>query len=429
MRPRGQASPVSAGQGCDRRLRVLILTKVFPNSVNRHGSAFNRQQFVRLSRLCDVHLLALIPWFPGAHLFATTSEAGRLHSVPAREEIDGLEVKHPRAFFFPRFGYAMNPLTFALSLLPTVVPLRKQVDVILGSWAFPDGIAAIELGRWLGLPVVVKVHGSDLNLLTGYGGIRRVLRRKLPLADRLVAVSRPLAAKAAELGVSADRIAVVPNGVDRALFAPRDRMEARRELGLPSGQLILYVGRLESAKGVLDLLQAFDQIAPSSPDLCLALVGEGSEMSRCRDAQSKWPGRVFVPGVQPLAQVARWTAACDVLTLPSWNEGTPNVVLEALASGRRVIATRVGGIPDVLGTAAIGEMVSPRRPDELAPALLRAAYSSYDPMAVAAAGPPDWDVSAGLLHQVLLSARDGSAIPDELRPGAMRQATSTAADG
>jgi glycosyltransferase involved in cell wall biosynthesis len=407
---------MSAGQRFDRRLRVLILTKVFPNSVNRHGSAFNRQQFVRLSRLCDVHMIALIPWFPGAHLFATASEAGRLHAVPAREEIDGLEVKHPRAFFLPRFGHAMNPLTFALSMLPTVFPLRKQVDVILGSWAFPDGIAAIQLGRWLRLPVVVKVHGSDLNVLPGHSSIQWVYRRKLPLADRLVAVSRPLAAKALELGVSADRIAVVPNGVDRALFAPRDRAEARRELGLPTGRLILYVGRLESAKGVLDLLQAFDQIAPSSPELCLALVGDGSEMSRCRGAQAKWPGRVFVPGVQPLAQVARWTAACDVLTLPSWNEGTPNVVLEALASGRRVVATRVGGIPDVLGTTAIGEMVSPRRPDELAQALLRAAHSSYDPMTVAAAGPPDWDVSAGLLHQVLLSARDGSAIPDELRP-------------
>jgi glycosyltransferase involved in cell wall biosynthesis len=395
---------------------VLILTKVFPNSVNRHGSAFNRQQFVRLSRLCDVHMIALIPWFPGAHLFSAASEAGRLHAVPAREEIDRLEVKHPRAFFFPRFGHAMNPMTFALSLLPTVFPLRKQVDVILGSWAFPDGIAAIELGRWLRLPVVVKVHGSDLNVLPGHSSIRRVFRRKLPLADRLVAVSRPLAAKAAELGVPPDRIAVVPNGVDRTLFAPRDRTEARRELGLPAGRLILYVGRLESAKGVLDLLQAFDQIAPSSPELCLALVGDGSEMSRCRDARAKWPGRVFVPGVQPLAQVARWTAACDLLTLPSWNEGTPNVVLEALASGRRVVATRVGGIPDVLGSAAIGEMVSPRCPDELAQALLRAVHSSYDPMTVSAAGPPDWDVSAGLLHQVLLSARDGSPIPDELRP-------------
>jgi len=403
------------GQGLDRRLRVLILTKVFPNSVNQHSSAFNRQQFLALSRLCEVNILALIPWFPGAHLFSARSEAGRSCVVPARETIDGLDVLHPRAFFFPRFGYSANPLTFALSLLPAVWPFRKKVDVILGSWAFPDGIAAIQLGHWFRLPVVVKVHGSDLNVFTENGRIRRVLSRKLPRADRLVAVSRPLAARAQELGVPSDRIAVVQNGVDRSLFSPSDRMEARRALNLPDGRLILYVGRLESAKGVLDLLDAFGRIASGSPKLRLALVGSGSEMPRCQEAVAKWPGRVFVPGAQPLAQVGQWTAACDILTLPSWNEGTPNVVLEALASGRRVVATQVGGIPDVLCSTDLGEMVPPRRPDLLAEALVRVVHSSYDPLTIAAAGPPSWESSAHLLHQVLQSACDASALPDEVR--------------
>jgi glycosyltransferase involved in cell wall biosynthesis len=400
------------------RLRVLILTKLFPNSVIKNGWAFNRQQFVALSQLCDVHVLALIPWFPGVQLFSGKSEAAGLCAVPARECIDGLDVLHPRAFYFPRFGYSANPMTFALSLLPTVLRLRKNVDVILGSWAFPDGLAAIKLGRWLGLPVAVKVHGSDLNLLSGHSIIRRVLCRGLPLADRLVAVSRPLAAMAGELGVPDDRIAVVPNGVDRALFSPRDRFEARRELNLPDGRLILFVGRLESSKGVLDLLQAFEQIVSASPELRLAMVGDGNEMARCRQVQANWPGHVFLPGSQPLAQVGRWVAACDVLTLPSWNEGAPNVVLEALASGRRVVATRVGGIPDMLNSSVTGEMVSVRCPNELAKALLRVSHSNYDPLTVAEAGPSDWHHSARLLHQVLLSTRDRSPLPKELRASA-----------
>jgi len=129
------------------------------------------------------------------------------------------------------------------------------------------------------------------------------------------------------------------------------------------------VGRLEASKGVLDLLQAFEKIAPRSPELRLAMVGDGSEMPRCREAQARWPDRIFLPGAQPLARVARWIAACDALTLPSWNEGTPNVIIEALASGRRVVATRVGGIPDLLDSTLAGEMVSVRRPDELAEAL------------------------------------------------------------
>lgn len=402
-------------QPSGRRLRVLVITKIFPSAVNPHAGTYNRQQFAALSRMCDVRVLGLIPWFPGSQLFSNKSEGGRLCATPARECIDGLDVRHPRALYFPRFGHIANPMTFALSLLPYVWPLRRQLDVILGSWAYPDGIAAILLGRWFKLPVVVKVHGSDLNLLPGRSSIRGVLSRKLPHADRLVAVSRALAAKAHALGVAADRIAFVPNGVDRALFRPCDRSEARRELELPDGRLIVFVGRLEASKGVLDLLQAFERIAPRSPELRLALVGDGVDRPSCLEAQSRWPGRIFLPGPQPLTKVARWIAASDTLTLPSWSEGTPNVVIEALASGRRVVATRVGGIPDVLGSAVAGEMVTAHCPDELAEALLRAAHAVYDPVAVAATGPVDWGESARLLHQVLLSACDGTPLPKELR--------------
>ena len=398
-----------------RRLRVLILTKIFPNAVDQHAGTYNRQQFAALSRLCDVKVVGLIPWFPGAQLFSRKSKAGRLCAVPARECIDGLDVLHPRAFYFPRFGHTANPMTFALSLLPAVWPLRRKVDVILGSWAYPDGIAAILLGRWLNLPVVVKVHGSDLNSLPERDSIRRVLSRKLPCAHSLLAVSRALAAKARALGVAADRIGFLPNGIDRAIFRPCDRTEARRELELPDERLLLFVGGIEASKGVLDLLQAFESIAPRSPELRLALVGDGTELPRWREARARWPGRILLLGAQPLPKVARWIAACDVLTLPSWNEGTPNVVLEALASGRRVVATRVGGIPDVLGSAVAGEMVSARHPDELAEALWRAAHATYDPVAVAATGPMGWDESARLLQQALLSARDGSPLPQELR--------------
>ena len=405
----------AADRPSERRLRVLIITKIFPHAVNQHAGTYNRQQFAALSRLCDVKVMGLIPWFPGARLVSRKSEAGRLSAVPAQECIDGLDVLHPRVFYFPRFGHSANPMTFAVSLLPKVWPLRRKLDVIMGSWAYPDGLAAILLGRWFKLPVVVKVHGSDLNVFSERDSVRRLLARKLPRADRLLAVSRALAAKARALGVAADRIGFLPNGIDRAIFRPCDRTEARRELELPDGRLLLFVGGIEASKGVLDLLQAFESIAPRSPELRIALVGDGSELPRWREARARWPGRIFLLGAQPLAKVARWIAACDVLTLPSWNEGTPNVVLEALASGRRVVATRVGGIPDVLGSAVAGEMVSARHPDELAEALWRAVHATYDPVAVAATGPMGWDASARLLRQALLSARDGSPLPQELR--------------
>src|SRR6185369_6779995 len=127
---------------------------------------------------------------------------------------------------------------------------------------FPDGVAAVTIGRLLGVPAVVKLHGSDMNVLSTMPPVRRLLQRALPRAERVVAVSRGLGEKARALGVPPGRIALVPNGVDRELFRPQDRATARQELGLDIGErpLILYVGRLERSKGTDDLLAAFKRL-------------------------------------------------------------------------------------------------------------------------------------------------------------------------
>jgi teichuronic acid biosynthesis glycosyltransferase TuaC len=387
-------------------LRVLIATRLFPSAADPLAAAFNRQQFAALARLCQVHVLGVIPWFPGAGLFARWSAAGRLTTVPARERIEDLEVEHPRVLYLPRIGHALAPALYAASLLPWLNERRGKVDVVLGSWAFPDGVAAVTMGRLLGVPAVVKLHGSDLNVLTELPPVRRLLQRALPRADRVVAVSRGLAEKARALGVLPERIALVPNGVDRQLFQPGDRAAARRELGLDIADrpLVLYVGRLEQAKGIDDLLAAFATVAAARREPVLALVGDGSDAGRCRNAAAALPGRVLVPGPLPLPEVAHWMAACDLLVLPSWNEGTPNVILEALASGRRVVATRVGGIPDVITSPALGELVPPRDPKALAAALLAALAEPYDPAALSVSAPGGWDDSAARLYQVLLAA-------------------------
>jgi glycosyltransferase involved in cell wall biosynthesis len=387
-------------------LRVLITTRLFPSAAQPLAAAFNRQQFAALARLCNVQLLAVIPWFPGAGLFSRWSAAGRLTGAPARECIDGLEVEHPRVFYLPRFGHALAPALYTASLLPWLKEYRGKVDVVLGSWAFPDGVAAVTIGRLLGVPAVVKLHGSDLNVLSTMPPVRRLLERALPRAERVVAVSRGLGEKARLLGAPRERIALVPNGVDSELFRPQDRAKARQELGLDIGErpLILYVGRLEQAKGINDLLAAFKRLSAVRPDSVLALVGDGSEAQRCAEAAAVFPRRVLVAGPRLLVEVARWMAACDLLVLPSWNEGTPNVILEALASGRRVVATRVGGIPDVITSAALGELVPPRDPEALARALASALAQPYDPAVLAAAAPGGWDDSAARLYQVLLAA-------------------------
>ncbi|MEZ4399975.1 MAG: glycosyltransferase family 4 protein [Kofleriaceae bacterium] len=391
-------------------MRVLIVTKIFPNAAEPLSAPFNRQQFAALARHADVvDVLATIPSFPGARLVKRWSSAGRLSAVPARETIDGLSVRHPRTLFVPRLGHGTWGPLYLASIAPALARYRGQVDVVLGSWAYPDGFAAVVAARLLGVPAVVKLHGSDINHNAKLPGPRRQLAWALPRAARVVAVSNPLADEVAALGVDRRRIALVRNGVDAALFHPQDRTAARRALGLPDdGPIALYVGNLKAAKGVLDLLEAFAQVSAARPDARLVVVGGGDERAAVARAAASNP-RVHAMGPRPLADVPRFMAACDVLTLASWAEGTPNVVLEALASGRRVVATAVGGVPDLLDDDALGELVPARQPAALADALGRALGQPYDDAAVAARGARGgWDASAAALAQVL---RDAVADP------------------
>jgi teichuronic acid biosynthesis glycosyltransferase TuaC len=392
-------------------MRVLILTKIFPNSVEPLSSPFNRQQFSALARLCDVQILATIPWFPGARAFSKWSRAGRLFDVPKEERIDGMSIQHPRFVFVPRIGPGLSGPLYAASLATTALRYRGKVDVVLGSWAYPDGFAAVVLGEMLGTPSVVKLHGSDMNVVAQLPGPRRGLEWALPRAARVVAVSAPLRDAAIELGATPNRVDVVPNGIDRTRFRPHDRPTARRALGLPLDRpIVLYIGNIERHKGSLDLVSAFAALKKYRKDALLVMVGDGPETENCKNLAAELGVDVRFVGAKPHDEVPQWLAACDVFVLPSWNEGTPNVVLEALASGRRVVATRVGGTPDVITSDTLGVLVPPRDPPSLAVAIEEALSHPYDARGVSAAlNAPDWGQSAKTLHASLVAACESSA--------------------
>jgi teichuronic acid biosynthesis glycosyltransferase TuaC len=390
-------------------LRVLVITKIFPNAAEPTSAPFNRQQIAALSRLCQVEVLGTIPWYPGAGLLGRWSSAGKVARVPRRETIDGIEVKHPRTLFIPRVGHALWAPMYAASIAPMALGYRGKVDVVLGTWAYPAGAAAVAIAKLIGVPAVVKLHGSDMNVIAKLPGPRRMLELALPRAARVVAVSRALAEEARALGVAEDRVALVMNGVDPELFRPRDRAEARRTLKLPTDpktRVVLYVGNLKESKGVLDLGAAFESIAAANPSVHLAIVGGGEGQAALEAIAQRWPGRVTLAGRRPLEEVPTWMAACDVLALASWAEGTPNVVLEALASGRRVVASAVGGVPDLITSPALGELVPARDVPALGAALARAAATEYDMNEVGRLGARGgWSDSAQRLFEVLSEAR------------------------
>jgi glycosyltransferase involved in cell wall biosynthesis len=280
-----------------------------------------------------------------------------------------------------------------------------RVDVVLGSWAYPDGFAAVALAQLLGVPAVIKLHGSDMNVVAELRGPRMLLGWAMARAARVVAVSKPLRDKAIALGAAPGVVDVVPNGVDRARFHPRDRSEARRTLRIGDGPMALYVGNVERHKGVVDLVEAFTHFREPGSRAHLFVVGDGAALGECRRiAESKGAPVTFV-GSRRHDEIPTWLAAADALVLPSWNEGTPNVVLEALACGRRVVATSVGGVPDVVSTEAAGLLVPPKDPEALAKAMWSVLSRPYDPATVLAAlRNPDWSESATMLYGSLCRA-------------------------
>ncbi|MDB4958390.1 MAG: hypothetical protein JWO36_5959 [Myxococcales bacterium] len=386
-------------------MRVLAITKIFPNAAEPLSAPFNRQQFAALRERCDLEVMATIPWFPGASLVQRWSSAGKLAAVPRRETIVGIAVSHPRTLYVPRLAHvAWGPL-YAASIAPALAAYRGKVDVVLGSWAYPDGFAAVIAAKLLRVPCVVKLHGSDINVIAKLPGPRALTVWALPQAARVVAVSRALADEVIALGVRADRVRIVMNGVDADLFKPGDRAAARAELGLRAGPLAVYVGNLKPEKGVGDLARAWPVVLDQVPDATLAIIGGGALRGELEAMAKPYGDRVKIVGPQPLERVPLWMAACDVLTLPSHNEGTPNVVLEALASGRRVVASSVGGIPDLITQSTLGTLVPAKDEAALAAALAVALRTPYDPAEVARLGARGgWAASATALHAVLADA-------------------------
>ncbi len=394
-------------------MRVLAVTKVFPNAVVPLDEPHVAQRYASVQGRCEISVLGTIPTFPLAPLLGRWSHAGRVAGAPRREVIRGLEVEHPRYLLIPKVGLPVQWLLYAAGIFRAVLARRAETDVLWSTWVYPDGVAALWVGQLLGLPVVVESIGSDVNIVAQKPPARALLRRFLPGAARVIAVSRPLAEKLIELGAAPERVDVIPTGVNRELFAPRDRGQARARLGRDDGErLVLFVGRTERAKGVFDLLEAFRQVVARDPAARLVYVGQGEAQAELAARAAAFGERVLLTGGRPLPEVAEWIGACDLLALPSWAEGTPNVILEALSAGRRVVASSVGGIPDLITSARLGELVPARDVGALGGALARQLATSADPEEIRReSGVLSLDEVAARLEESLERARDRGPAP------------------
>jgi glycosyltransferase involved in cell wall biosynthesis len=303
----------------------------------------------------------------------------------------GSLILHPRTFHVPGAMRFLNAAFFGLSMVPTFHVQVKSFrpDVILAPWVYPDGTAMVALGKLWGVPVVVRAMGTDINEAARMPGRRTQVRWALNQAGGIVAVSRALAQGMVDLGVASERISVIPTGVDHTIFHPRDRVESRQVLSLPEGPLVLVASRLSPEKGLLDLLQAMAAVVKEFP-FHLVLVGEGGQRVRLEDEVKRrgLGAHVRFEGFQEESRMPLYYSAADLSCLPSHREGWPDAIMESLACGCPVVATNVGGVPEMLSLTSGGSLVPPASPDELALALRQALHRPWNREEIARAMSP-----------------------------------------
>jgi glycosyltransferase involved in cell wall biosynthesis len=391
-------------------MKVLTFTTLYPNNVWPNHGIFIKERMTHFSKLdgCKVKVVAPVPYFPRIKL-------GRrwLFSQIARQEIiEGLEVYHPRYFMTPKVGMVFYGLMMFMSALPVLKKIQMDFDLIDAHYVYPDGFAAVLLARAFNKPVVVSARGSDINLYMRFPLIRKLLAYTLLRSERVIAVSQDLKEAIARLGVPKGKVAVIPNGVDSNKFHPFPKEEARRKLGLPDGKILLSVGNLTPNKG-FDLLVGALKILlegeSHEQSVRLVIIGEGVYRKKLEEMINslRLVQHVRLAGAVPHEDLYLWYSAADLFCLASSQEGCPNVILEAMACGTAVVATNVGGIPEIVTSEQLG-LLADRSEKEIAKAITLALTKDWQSDAILRYSQEHtWDHVGMSVHRVFKSVLEG----------------------
>jgi glycosyltransferase involved in cell wall biosynthesis len=358
------------------RMRVLIYTTIFPSRRAPVRGIYNFYIARELARHAQVRVVSPVAWLQRLN---TPVEFLR-HVTDCSE---GLVVHYPTFWPLSRIAPKANPHIMELATRGTIDRVRREFpfDVMLAIWGYPDAAAALRIARRLECPLVTNLLGTDANDLASRPELKAMIAETLRASNSVVALSHAMAERIAALCISSDRIKVQYNGVSHEQFFVRDRTRCRLDLGLPLDRpIVLYVGNLEKVKGPDILIDAFARLVEDTRSKpLLAFAGAGSIMpslqksvrQRGLDDQVRWVGR------RSHNEIPVWLGAADLLCLPSRMEGCPNVVIEAFASGRPVVGTAVGGVPELIEHNR-GILVPPEDPAKLATGLAEALERDWD---------------------------------------------------
>ena len=351
-------------------MRLLTFTTLFPNGQRPSHGIFveTRLRHLLASGAATARVVAPVPIV--ADLPVVPAEMRQLGRVPASEVRFGIPVTHPRYVAIPKVGMTLAPLLLYLGARAAVARLAatESCDVIDAHYFYPDGVAAALLARDLGKPLVITARGTDINLIPRHRLPRAMILWAARQAAGIVAVCAALKDEMVRLGVPADKVRVLRNGVDLALFHPVDKRAARAELGL-DGRVLVSIGHLIERKAHDLVIRAL----PLLPATTLVIAGDGPLRGALGTLAASLgvAQRVRFLGSVAQRDLAALYSAADILVLASSREGWANVLLEAMACGTPVVASNVWGTPEVVAAPAAGELMADRTPEAIAQSVER----------------------------------------------------------
>ncbi len=343
-------------------IRILTFGGLYPHVVDPMLGVFVENRLIELVKSGEVtaRVVAPIPWAPS--WLGGTGYYTQLRRVPRHDDRNGIAIEHPRYFrpTAPRAGMFIAALTMFLAGKACIGDLLRQgadFDLIDAHLLYPDGVAAILLGRAFNKPVTITARGPDLHESAERAIARRLIVWSARHAAALIATGEGNKERFVALGIDGHRITLLRNGVDLATFCPTDRVAARGRLGV-TGLALLSVGRLVPLKGHHLVIEALVEL----PEAIYLLVGEGPEQGRLRALAERLgvAGRVRFLGKLPHHSLAEVYGAADVLIHPSSHEGLPNAPLEAIACGTPVVATDIPGPREIVTHGSAGVLMRER---------------------------------------------------------------------
>jgi glycosyltransferase involved in cell wall biosynthesis len=368
--------------------RIAVVTPILPVPQDMTRGRFIYETTRALARQAEVRVFLTQAQYPRASWLQPSKH--RSVVMADTYSLPGIEIESITYPALPLISRVSNGWVSGRSLLKPIGAYAP--DVVIGYWTYPEGAGAEYVARKLGKPAVIGALGTDIN--DRHGVNAWLTRRTLNAADRIIFVSQAMTRHAIEAyGVEPRRCATVVNGINTAVFHPQDRSRCREALSLPpDAQVVVYVGRLIEAKGLRELVTSAANMRTTHPNLLTILIGEGPyhDTLKALISESGQQDRIILAGGQLPEQVAQYINAADALTLPSWSEGYPNVLVEALACGCPVVATQVGGIPEIV-TSENGRLVPTKQPEALQKALSDVLGMTWNRPAISQSMSRTWD--------------------------------------